>query len=317
MADRDELETGRAATEASGEPVRPEVLSPPVPSERGLVRADSLQRYMAEVRKYPLLSAEEQRQLAIRYQQGGDVEAARQLATSMLRLVIKIAMEYRRMYMNLLDLVQEGNIGLMHAIKKFDPYIGTKFSSYAAWWVRAYMLKYILDNWSVVKFSTSNEKRKLFFNLKREKEKLEANADAPKLLAAKFGVSEQDITDAEAVISGQDVSLDATVGKDAEVTRVELLAAPQPGVDEQLADAEYQGLVRRKFAEFADSLNEKERIIFNERLIAESPRTLQEIGDQYGISRERVRQLESRIKKNLKAFMRADPRFSEDRLLHR
>lgn len=316
-----EPENAEAQPKSTVEPVevemRPEMLLPPVRSERRLVSADPLQRYIAEVRRYPLVGAEEQRDLAKRYQEYGDLDAAKRLATSTLRLVIKIAMEYRRMYTNLLDLVQEGNIGLMHAIKKYDPYLGTKFTSYAAWWIRAYMLKYILDNWSLVKFGTSNEKRKLFFNLKREKEKLEANADAPKLLAEKFGVSEQDIIDAESVISSRDISLDATASRESERTRVELIPAPGQALDEKIADEEYQQLVKQKLDEFAARLNPKERIIFDERLTAEEPRTLQEIGDRYGISRERVRQIEARIKKNLKAFLSEDPRFREDRLIHK
>ncbi|MBI1745609.1 MAG: RNA polymerase factor sigma-32 [Acidobacteria bacterium] len=293
---------------------------PPIPSishERGLVSIDPLQRYIMDIRKYPMVRAEEQRELAIRYQQQDDLEAAKRLATSTLRLVIKIAMEYRRVYMNLLDLIQEGNIGLLHAIKKFDPYKGTKFSSYAAWWIRAYMLKYILDNWSLVKFGTSNDKRKLFFNLKREKEKLESDADKPKLLADKFGVSEKDILDAEAVISSRDLSLDATTSEWSDRSHADMLPAPGKAVDDRIADEEYQDLVKVKLQEFSRRLSEKELIIFNERLLTEEPVTLQEIGDRYGISRERVRQIEARIKKNLKAFLRQDPRFHEDRLIHK
>jgi RNA polymerase sigma-32 factor len=280
----------------------------PQPAKTGLVVLDPLQRYLMEIRKYPLLKAEQQRELAIRYRNYGDIEAAVQLANSGLRLVVKIAMAYRRTYTNLLDLIQEGNVGLLQAVRKFDPYRGTKFSTYAVWWIRAYILKYILDNWSLVKFGTSNEKRKLFFNLKREKEKLEAAGlvAGPKLLAEKFGVTEQDVIDAEKVVKGRDLSLDEYVSDTQEERHIDFLQASSAPVDEKLVEDEYQALLKQKFNEFAKTLSEKERVIYQERLLAEEPKTLQDIGDRYHITRERVRQLEARLIKNLKAFLQKE-----------
>lgn len=287
---------------------RLEVLPEAANAETGLVVIDPLQKYLADIKRYPLLSAEEQHNLFIRYKEYGDINAAIKLATGSLRLVVKIAMEYHRTYMSLLDLIQEGNIGLLRAIQKFDPYKGTKFSTYAAWWIRAYILRYIIDNWSLVKFGTSNEKRKLFFNLKREKEKLEAAGYAvvPKLLAERFGVSEQDVIDAGGVVGGRDLSLDAYIDEEKEARHVDFLLSKAKPLDEQIVDDEYQTLLKAKFQEFAKTLNEKEKVIFENRLISEEPKTLQEIGDQYGITRERVRQLEDRIIKRLKTFLKKE-----------
>ncbi len=267
---------------------------------------DPLRRYLAEIRRYPLLSPQEQRELAIRYKKYGDIDAAIKLATASLRLVVKIALQYQRAYMNLLDLIQEGNIGLLQAIRKFDPFMGSKFSSYAAWWIRAYILKYILDNWSLVRFGTSNDKRRLFFNLKREKERLEAAGyvPGPKLLAEKFGVSEEEIIEAEQAVEGRDLSLDACVGNEVESRHIDFLRDRKPPVDEQLAEEEYSNLLQEKFARFAETLKPRERMIFESRLVAEEPVTLQEIGDRLGITRERVRQLESKIIKKLKVFLK-------------
>ncbi len=305
MLNENDLDT---KTEASSLEEKFDVVSSPARAESGLTVIDPLRKYLSEIRKYPLLTTEEKHSLFLRYKEYGDVDAAIKLATSSLRLVVKIAMEYHRTYMSLLDLIQEGNIGLLKAIEKFDPYKGTKFSTYAAWWIRAYILKYIIDNWSLVKFGTSNQKRKLFFNLKREKDKLEAAGylEGQKLLAERFGVSEKEIIDAGGVVEGRDLSLDSYIDDDKETRHIDLLGSRAKPVDEQIAEDEYQALLKEKFKAFTQTLNEKERVIFERRLIAEEPKTLQEIGDEYGITRERVRQLEQRIIKQLKSYLQTE-----------
>lgn len=307
MADETrELSVTQLAQHAGG--CEPELAEAEPVDVSELAPYDPLRSYLAEIRRYPLLSPEEQRELAIRYKKYGDIDAAIKLATASLRLVVKIALEYQRAYMSLLDLIQEGNLGLLQAIRKFDPYMGTKFSSYAAWWIRAYILKYILDNWSLVRFGTSNEKRRLFFNLKREKDRLEAAGyvPGPKLLAERFGVSEDEIIEAEQAVEGRDLSLDAYIGNEAENRHIDFLRDTRPPVDEQLAEDEYSKLLKEKFARFAETLKPRERMIFENRLVAEEPMTLQEIGDKLGITRERVRQLESNIIKKLKVFLKKE-----------
>lgn len=279
-------------------------LSEPV-SGGSIVHYDPLTQYLHEIRKYPILSAEEQRRLAIRYQQDKDVDAARRVITSNLRLVVKIVFEYQRTFREVLDLVQAGNIGLMQALRKFDPYRETKFSSYATFWIKAYILKYILDNWSLVKFGTTNDRRKLFFNLKRERDRLEQElADhSPKLLAEHFGMKESDVVDLEAVTRGGDFSLDAPLNQDSAESFAEHLPSRGPALDEALADEEYQTLLKEKFEEFSQTLKPRELVVFRERLVAEEPKTLQQIADQFGVTREAVRQLESKIVKRLKQFL--------------
>jgi RNA polymerase sigma-32 factor len=279
--------------------------------ERSLTRFDPLSRYIEEVRRYPLLTREEEHALAVRYVQTGDVDAARRLITANLRLVIKIAHEYRQAHRNLLDLVQEGNIGLMQAVRKYDPYRGVKLSSYAAWWIRAYILKFILNNWRLVKIGTTQAQRRLFFNLKKEKEKLEALGYAPeaKLLAERLEVSEKEVTEMERRLGGSDLSLDAPVGRDDEGGRshLDLLESSGETRPDVAAEAdEFRTLLKAKLDEFAKTLSGREKTIFDERLHAETPLTLQEIGERYGISRERARQLEKRLSTKLREYLRKE-----------
>jgi RNA polymerase sigma-32 factor len=271
-----------------------------------IVRYDPLTQYLQEIRKYSVLPAEEQRQLAIRYQEYKDLEAARRLVASNLRLVVKIVFEYQRAFKEVLDLIQAGNIGLMQALRKFDPYRQTKFSSYATFWIKAYILKYILDNWSLVKFGTTNERRKLFFNLKRERGRLEQElADhSPKLLAEHFGVKESDVLDIEAVTRGGDLSLDAPMNQETTESFAEHLPAPARAIDEVIADEEYHSLLKDKFSKFSKTLRPRELVVFRDRLIAEEPKTLQQIAEEFGVTREAVRQMESKIVKRLKEYLK-------------
>jgi RNA polymerase sigma-32 factor len=278
---------------------------------RSLTRFDPLTQYMNEIRRYPLLSREEEHELAVKYAQTGDVNVARRLITANLRLVVKIAHEYRRAHRNLLDLVQEGNVGLMQAVKKYDPYRGVKLSSYAAWWIRAYILKFILNNWRLVKIGTTQAQRKLFFNLRKEKEKLEKLGVVPeaKLLAERLDVTENEVNEMERRLGSGELSLDAPLGRDDEggSTHLDMLeSAGEQRPDVAAEGDEFRALLRQKLEAFEKTLRGREQTIFHERLHAESPLTLQEIGERYNISRERARQLEKRLTGKLRDYLRAE-----------
>lgn len=274
-------------------------------SEKALVPYDPLQRYLMEIRRYPLLSREEEHRLAVEYKEFGKVEAAYKLVTSNLRLVVMIAREYQRAFRNLLDLIQEGNIGLMEAVKNFDPYRGIRFPSYAVWWIRAYIIRYIMNDWRMVKIGTTQAQRKLFFNLQKEKQKLEADGftPGPKLLAERLNVKEGEVVEMEQRLSNRDLSTDVPIGDDEEVTLLNFLADKRQTPEEELAQTEYRQILSEKMEQFARGLKDKELVIFRERLLNEEPLTLREIGEKYGISRERVRQIEERVKKKLKAYL--------------
>jgi RNA polymerase sigma-32 factor len=280
----------------------------PAPPEPGLARRDPLSVYMNEIRRIPLLSREEENELARRYYETGDPEIARRLITANLRLVVKIAHEYRRAYRNLLDLVQEGNVGLMQAMRKYDPFRGVKLSSYAAWWIRAYILKFILNNWRLVKIGTTQAQRKLFFNLRKEKEKLEQLGFAPehRLLAERLDVTEAEVAEMERRLDNSDMSLDAPLGRDdpAGVSRLDVLPSSAAGrPDVQVESSEFRGLLKEKLERFAAGLSGRDEVLFRERWLTDEPKTLQEIGDGFGISRERARQLEKRMLDKLRVYL--------------
>ena len=286
----------------------PEPLAP-VPTSRSLVRHDPLTAYVQEIRRYPLLTREEEHELAVKYYETGDLAAARRLVEANLRLVVKIAHEYRRAYRTLLDLVQEGNVGLMQAVKKYDPYRGVKLSSYAAWWIRAYILKFILNNWRLVKIGTTQAQRKLFFNLRKEKEKLEREGFTPesKVLAERLNVPEQEVIDMERRLGSAEMSLDAPLSNDDDGgrTRLDMVqGGTRPDVEAE--SEEFTDMLRQKLEAFGAKLGGRERTIFEERMLNDSPSTLQEIGEKYGISRERARQIESRLKGKLEKYLRAE-----------
>ncbi|MBI4126624.1 MAG: RNA polymerase factor sigma-32 [Deltaproteobacteria bacterium] len=275
---------------------------------RELVRIDPLQRYLQEVHAYPMLSAEEEVSLAKRFHEDGDVDAARKLVTTHLRLVAKIAMEYRVAYHNLLDMIQEGNIGLLKAVQQFDPTKGARLSTYAQWWIRSYILKFILDNFRLIKVGTTKNQKKLFFNLMHEKEKIEAMGyyASPERLSKQLDVPAAQIVEMQKRLTTPEYSLDAPVGHSEggkEALLADFLAVDERPVDEVLADQESHDILKDKFAEFSHTLSERDRKIFTERLLAELPQTLQEIADEYGITKERVRQLEERLIEKLKIFL--------------
>ncbi len=271
---------------------------------------------MAEVTRHPLLTREEEHALAVKYHETGDVEAAYRLVASNLRLVVKIAHEYRRSAFHLLDLVQEGNLGLMQAVKKYDPFKGVKLSSYAAWWIRAYIIRFIMDNWRMVKLGTTQAQRKLFFNLAKEREKLLARGiePTPRLLARNLSVEESDVEEMTARMGSEDLSLDAPVrgddGEDARQTRLDRFAGGEQRPDEAIGDEELKRLFRAKLDEFGASLeDDKERFIFENRLLppdGKEPLTLQEVGDRFKLTRERARQIEAKLVKRLRDRLQAE-----------
>jgi RNA polymerase sigma-32 factor len=285
-------------------PQEPEIETPfPVPT------ADTLQRYLTEIRRIPVLSREDEHAVAVRWHEHGDRNAAVKLVTSNLRLVVLIAREYQRAVHNLLDLIQEGNVGLLEAIKNFDPYRGVRFPSYAVWWVRAYIIRYIMNNWRMVKVGTTQAQRKLFFNLQKERERLEREGFSaePKLIAQRLGVKEKEVIEMEQRLAARDLSVNAPIDEGDDATLLDFLPGPAQTA-EAVADEEYHRLVREKAADFKKTLAGKDLVIYERRLEAlmhdEEPVTLQEIGDEYGITRERVRQIEARLKKRLGAYLR-------------
>lgn len=299
-----------------GETIEPEVVDlrdldtarnlPVRASSSALSLRDPLAAYMRDVQRYPLLAPGEEHELAVRYVETGDVEAARKLVTSNLRLVVKIAYDYRQAYRNLLDLVQEGNIGLMQAVRKYDPYKGVKLSSYAAWWIRAYMLRFILNNHRLVKVGTTQAQRKLFFNLRKEKARLEAMGieASPERIAERLSVPVAEVISMDRRLSAGEASLDKPASDDERsVARVELLDGGTAPADEILVGLERSELLRERISSFGDSLTGKDKEIFDLRLVADEPLTLQDLGDRFGVSRERVRQLEKRLLGRLKAHL--------------
>jgi RNA polymerase sigma-32 factor len=282
--------------------------------DKSLVKYDPLQRYLMEITRYKLLTREEETRLAKRVQEDGDLDAAYVLVTSNLRLVVKIALEFQRVWMqNLLDLIQEGNIGLMQAVKKFDPYKNVKFSYYASFWIKAYILKFIMDNWRLVKIGTTQGQRKLFFKLKKEKQRLidQGFDPKPKLLSQRLGVSEREIVDMDQRLDGWDVSLDAPLKDDSDTERIEFLSSEADSAEDKVAKKEMQVLLHNKIDEFKKKLSKRELEIFDQRIFSDSPLTLQEIGDRYGISRERVRQVEKSVIKKMREFFKQElPDFS-------
>jgi RNA polymerase sigma-32 factor len=287
-------------------PARPATRS----SERSIARADPMSAYMAEVQRHPLLSREEENRLARLYRGSGDLDAAARLVSANLRLVVKLAHEYHRNPLSLLDLVQEGNIGLMQAVKKFDPERGVKLSTYAAWWIRAYILRYIMDNWKLVKLGTTEAQRKLFFKLRQEQERLlkQGYEATPKLLAERLNVTEQDVVEMDQRLGPDEVSIDAPVGEDGDTTRGDriLPASGFPAADERLASEEMKRLFHDKLEAFGKTLDGKEKFIFEKRLTADEPMTLQDIGTHFGFSRERARQIEAALVNRMREFVRSE-----------
>jgi RNA polymerase sigma-32 factor len=270
--------------------------------DKGLpIPFDPLKKYLSELSKYPVLSKDEELEVSTRVYDKKDGEAVQKLVISNLKLVVKIALEYYNTYLNILDLIQEGNVGLLHAVKKYNPYRGTRFSTYASFWIRAYILKYIMDSWSLVKIGTTQSQRKLFYRLNKEKQKLEAIGvfPAPQLLASTLDVKAEEVEDMQKRLAHGDVSLEAPINDDSDDTVMDMIKAGG-NVEEIVSDREKSEILSQRVAEFKKTLNDKEVFVFDNRIMTDDTLTLQEIGTKFKISRERVRQIENRVVKKFK-----------------
>ncbi|NCC24660.1 MAG: sigma-70 family RNA polymerase sigma factor [Deltaproteobacteria bacterium] len=275
----------------------------PDPSAHRPAPLDPLQQYLREIRRFPPLDPEEELRLARQFRDQDDREAAFRLVSSHLRLVVKIAMDFQRRWMkNVLDLIQEGNVGLLRAVQKFDPDRGIKFSYYASFWIKAYIIKFIMDNWRMVKLGTTQAQRKLFFNLGKEKHRLESQGFAPDAasISESLYVSEDDVIQMGQRMANNDMSLDSALSDDTSLTPLDVIPALTPAVEDTLAAEQMSTLLLDGVESFRPKLNEKELDILDQRLLAEEPVTLREIGEKYGITRERVRQIEARLLEKLK-----------------
>jgi RNA polymerase sigma-32 factor len=305
--------TSRTSPPEPIEPIEPEVsgvenrLPAPVTTDRALEPVDALTQYMAQLRSYPPISREEEHELAVKWFEEGDTEAARRLVVANLRLVVKIAMEYRRAWTNVLDLIQDGNIGLMEAVQRFDPYRDVKLSSYAVYWIRAYILKHVIDNYRMVRIGRSRAERKLFYRLNKERQALERQGYEvePRLLAERLDVSEDDVVQMEQRMAEGEVSLNAPARRDEGSAEFgDFVPAKGASAEENVADAELRRVFLENVQEFAGTLSERDRKIVEERILAENPRTLRELGEEFGVSRERIRQLEARLVERLREHMK-------------
>jgi len=274
-----------------------------MPISRLPVVKNSLETYLVQINQFPLLNQEEEFKLAVRYRKYNDIEAAHKLITSNLRFVVKVAFEYKSYGAKLLDLIQEGNIGLMMAVKKFNPHKGYRFISYAIWWIRAYIQNFIIKTWSLVKIGTTQAQKKLFYKIGKVRKALESNGENEKkyeLLAHDLDVKKEDIMEMEQRMSSRDLSLDAPFDESQELTHLELLKEESPNQEEAFAHEEEKKIREREVQNAMKRLNEKEVYVIKSRIMAEEPLTLQQIGDHLKLSRERVRQIESEALKKLK-----------------
>lgn len=263
-------------------------------------------RYLREIGQYELLSPEEVETLSVRVTENNDANAAYRLVSANLRLVVKVAMDFQKFWMqNFMDLVQEGNVGLMRAVRKFDPYKGVKFSYYATYWIRAYILKFLMNNWRLVKLGTTQAQRKLFFSLNKEKKALEAQGYVaePGVLAERLKVRESDVVEMGSRMSNEEISLESPVGEESESQKKDFLAEEGPGVEDILCRRDMKRRVRRLLGELKNSHNDKEKVILEERLLTDDPLTLQKISEKFGVSRERIRQVESNLLRKIRRYI--------------
>ena len=272
--------------------------------------SSALTTYLSEINKYSLLTVEEEQRLARRFKKG-DLRAGHKLVTSNLRFVVKVAYEYRSYGIKMADLIQEGNIGLMKAVQKFDPDKEIRLISYAVWWIRAYIQNYILKSWSLVKLGTTQAQRKLFFSLARTRRELEkynqgepSNSNTEEI-ARRLRVKPAEVREMEQRMGGRDLSLDAPMGEDGTNTHVDFVASSAAGQDDEFADREEAGIVAARVDTALRRLDPRERFIIQQRVMNERPMTLKELGEHFGFSRERARQLEIRAKDKLKIELAA------------
>ena len=271
-----------------------------------LAPVTTLQQYLAEVRRYPFLSKEEELRLFHEYRNEDNRDAAVKLILANLRVSVSIATEYLHTGADHMDLIQEGNVGLMQAIKKFDPLKNVRFHAYAAWWVRAYILRYLLNNYRLVKVGTTQDQRRLFYNLRKEKAKLEREGFAPdtKLLADRLNVRERDVIEMDQRLGSWELSLDQPLNQETEGTLLDVLPSQEKGVDERLGEMQLRDLFREKLAAFTKTLDERDEDILRNRILSETPLTLEDLGRKYGITKERTRQLEARLIKRLRDYVK-------------
>jgi RNA polymerase sigma-32 factor len=271
----------------------------------------ALDRYLKEIGQYELLSREQMEDLAIQVTEKSDQSAAYRLISANLRLVVKVAMDFQKFWMqNFMDLVQEGNIGLMRAVKKFDPYKGVKFSYYATYWIRAYILKFLMNNWRLVKLGTTQAQRKLFFCLNKEKKKLEVQGfdPEPELLAERLKVKKSDIVEMSCRMNNEEISLESPLGPESDAERKDFVAGSGPSIEEMLSTKDMKKKLRDLIASMESGHNEKEKMILERRLLTDDPLTLQKISESFGISRERIRQIESNLLKKMRKYIEeSDP----------
>jgi RNA polymerase sigma-32 factor len=262
----------------------------------------TLDLYINEINRFPLLTPEEEFKLAVRFKKYNDMEAAEKLIVSNLRFVVKIAHEYRNYGFKLADLIQEGNIGLIHAVKKFDPYKGYRLISYAVWWIRAYIQNYLIKSWSIVKIGTTQAQRKLFFKLSQAKKQLESiSKKKPEFaeIASSLGVKGSEVAEMDLRMGSRDVSLHEFIGDDGENSHIDFLAFEGENQEVALIKHEERSLVKQNITAALATLNERETYIILNRVMADNPETLQEIGDKYNITRERARQIEKQALKKV------------------
>lgn len=284
------LEETRSLVPAAGE------------ASRAIAPADPVTLYLQEIRRYPLLSREQEFELAKRYYETKDPAAAQALVTANLRFVVKVAAEYSRFGARMIDLIQEGNLGLMHAVRDFNPYKGVRLITYAVWWIRGYIQEYLLKQYSMVKIATTFNQKKLFYRLQKEKEALDAMGATPDpaLISERLGIPIEEVEQMAQRMSGRDISLDQPLDGDSPASLMDIQKSETVSLDEELAKSEELAILREKIDELRPHLSERERIILEERLLSDEPLTLQEIGEKYGITREAVRQMESRVMKKIK-----------------
>lgn len=270
-----------------------------------LARVDPFRRYLMEISRLEPLDPDTERELAVRYRREGDQQAAYRLVSANLKLVVKIALLYTRVWANVMDLIQEGNIGLLEAVRRFDPFKGARLPTYASWWIKAYIIKFIIDNFRIVRVGTTNERRKLLFNLRKEKERLRLQGIEPtaQLIAKRLNVTVEDVREVEKSIESSDLSLEAPIGPDESIQLKDTLSSGDGFIDDRLARVELRELFNQKIEEFAAKLNKREKIILRERLLSDEPRTLQDIAEQFGVTREAIRLNEKSLIRKIKTYM--------------
>lgn len=279
-----------------------------VSDHHGVRSRDPLTTYLNEIRKYPVLSKEDELKLAKRYYETKDPEAAQALVRANLRFVVKIAAEYARFSSRMIDLIQEGNVGLMHAVKEYNPHKGARLITYAVWWIRGYIQEFLMRQFSMVRIGTTANQRKLFYQLQRQKNELEKMSSPENIaqLSHKLGIPKEEVEEMAKRVSGRDVSLDKTTDDDNPTLSLGSILRKEDGslpLDEQLALAEELKYLKDAIENIRDSLTEKEKIILEERVLNEEPLTLQEIGEKYHITREAVRQNEARLINKIKTAL--------------